>query len=307
MFLVLGHNYSYTDLDSLVSAAVFAEIWTALEQPAKAALLNPKGLKESTLKIMKIIGDIEIPETVTKEELENSDLILVDHNDPEESYGKLGVKQAPYMIIDHHQDIGLPAKHKIIEPVGSTCTLIAEMSKTKGVRLTDRQARALAFGIASDTRGLKGRKTSERDIEAVDYLYREYAIPESVEVIAEMVLQPIDVQKMSVKAILGNSLKEYLNGSIGIAAIEVADESYRQRLGEIMDKARQTSFDLYIFVILKNHVSQTEIFYFDRTFGLFPERECRSGLLSRAKDLVPEIMAKIKNAGSDQGAKDSKE
>ena len=293
MFLVLGHNYSYTDLDSLISSVVLAEIWSASGRPARAVLLDPKGIKASSLKILEIIGNVGLPDVVTKEDLEKADLILVDHNDPEESYGKLGLDKTPSMVIDHHLDIGAPAGCKIIEQVGSTCTLVAEISHEEEVRLTDRQARALVFAIVSDTRGLKGRKTSERDIAAVNRLYRENNIPESVEAITEMVLQPIDVRNMPVEAILGNSLKEYLSGRIGIAAIETADESYQERLEEILENARRTSYDLYVFVILKTHIMETEIFYFDRVFRLFPEKERRSGLISRGKELIPEIMEKI--------------
>jgi len=295
MFLVMGHNYSYTDLDSIISSVIFAEIWTVLGHPSKAVLINPKAMKESTIQILKHIGNIEIPEIVSKTELENSDLILVDHNNPEESYGKLGIRQTPYMIIDHHQDIGLSPVHKIIERVGSTCTLITEISRAEGIRLTERQARALAFGILSDTRGLKGRKTSERDILMIHYLYQEYTIFESVESIAEMILKPINIQMMSINDILRNSLKEYQQGSIGIAAVEVADDSYQERLEEILNNGNQMGYKLYILMILKYHVQETEILYFDREFCIFPKRERRNSLVSRGQDFVPEILERIQD------------
>ena len=301
MFLVIGHNYSYTDLDSIISSVIFAEIWTALGHPSKAVLINPKGIKESTINILEHIGNIEIPKIVLKTELENSDLILVDHNNPEESYGKLGINQTPYMIIDHHLDIGLSPVHKMIERVGSTCTLITEISKAEGIRLTERQARALAFGILSDTRGLKGRKTSERDIKMIHYLYKEYIIYESVETIAEMILKPTNIQMMSINDILRNSLKEYQNGSIGIAAIEVADDSYKERLEEILNKGPQMGYGLYILMIIKYHVQETEILYFDRDFLLFPKRERRNGLVSRGQDFAPEILERIHDSNSAHG------
>lgn len=294
----MGHSYSYTDLDSIISSVIFAEIWTALGRPAKAVMINPQGLKESTLRILNYIGNLAIPEIVSKSELENSDLILVDHNNPEESYGKLGITQTPYMIIDHHHDIGLKPVHKIIDRVGCTCTLITEISITEGIRLSERQARALVFGIASDTRGLKGRKTTERDIQMVDYLYKEYSIYESVETIAKLIHKPMDITTMSIKDILGNSLKEYRNGSIGIAAIEVGDDSYKDRLEEIDNNGHQTDYGLYILMILKNHVRETEILYFDRDYGLFPKRERRHALISRGLDLAPEVLEKIQASNS---------
>jgi inorganic pyrophosphatase/exopolyphosphatase len=295
MFLVMGHGYSYTDLDSIISSVIFAELWTAGGHPAKAVLINPKGIKETTVKILEKIGNIDLPEIVTKTELENSNLILVDHNNPEESYGKLGINKTPYIIIDHHQDIGLSAVHKIIERVGSTCTLITEFGKAEGLRLTERQARALAFGILSDTRGLKGRKTSERDIKAIQFLYNEYDIPESVDTISEMVLKTTNIQSMSVRNILRNSLKEYQNGSIGIAAIEVADNGYQERMGEILSYGDQMGYGLYILMIIKYHAQETEILYFDSDFLIFPKRECRTGLVSRALDLAPEILNRVNN------------
>lgn len=295
MFLVMGHSYSYTDLDSIISSVVFAELWSAGGHPSKAVLINPNGMKETTSKILEKIGNIDLPEIVSMTELENSKLILVDHNNPLESYGKLGINKTPYMIIDHHQDIGLRSKHKMIERVGSTCTLITEFSRAEGVRLTKRQARALAFGILSDTRGLKGRKTSERDIKAIQYLYKEYQIPESVDNISKMILEITNIQTMSINDILRSSLKEYRNGSVGIAAIEVSDNSYQERIEEILSCGYQIGYGLYILMIIKYHVKETEIFYLDRDFLIFPKRERRNGLVSRGLDFAPEILDRIKN------------
>jgi len=290
IFLVLGHNYSYTDVDSILSSVIFAEIWTVLGHPSKAVMINHKGIKESTIKILEKIRNIEIPQVVTKTELENSDIIMVDHNDPEESYGKLGITQTPYMIIDHHIDIGLRAEYKIIEQVGSTCTLVAEISKAEGVSLTERQARILAFGIISDTRGLKGQKTSERDIKMIDYLYKESSICESVETIAKMVIKPVNIKKMSIDDILRSSLKEYKKGTIAIAAIEVSDDGYKDLLEEIGNNGYKMGYGLYVLMIIKHHAQETEILYFDRDYGIFPKIEQRKGLVSRGKSLVPEIL-----------------
>lgn len=292
MFLVLGHSYPYADIDSILSSVIFAEIWTALGYPAQAVNLNPNGIKKSALVILAKIGNIELPSAATKAQLEKADLILVDHNQPDESYGKLGLIKKPYMIIDHHTDSGFAAEQKIIAQVGSTCTLIAEFSREKGVQLSKRQARALAFGILNDTKALRGAKTSERDRQMLAHLYREYTIDETVETISAIVFQPVNVQTMPVQDILCSSMKEYQNGKIAIAAIEVADDAYQDRLEEITDHGCKMGYELYILMITKYHIPETEILYFDSAAGCAIKTERRKGLVSRGKELVPEILAR---------------
>lgn len=295
MILVTGHNYSYTDVDSLISSIILSEIlnWKGLN--SKPVLINKNAIQQSSTDIIRKIGDIKFPEVVSKEDIINNDIALVDHNNPLESYGTLGISKIPEICIDHHTDSLSEAKVKIIKRVGATCTIIAQMIKEENIPISDLYAKALVYGIACDTKGLKSRKKCQEDLDMIDYLYENYNIDVELDVIVNHVLITTDVLNMTIDQILRNSLKEYLGGRIGIAAIEVLNDDFNLRIEEIKEKGWNTKYPLYIFTIFKQHTNETIIYFFDKRYKCFPKEIKYSSLISRAQDLVPYVLKTIAN------------
>lgn len=304
MIYVLGHNYAYTDLDSIVSSIVLAEILNKKGCLAKPVVINPSAIGQESIDIINHIGELALPELVSINEIIKNDIALVDHNNPMESYGAHisnmaheGVHlidKTPVICIDHHVDAGYPAKIKIIERVGSTCTILTEIIKKENIKLSGLLARALVFGIACDTKGLKSRKTSDRDREMIEYLYNTYKIGTELENVLNFVLTSTNVLNMTTDQILRNSLKEYCGGSIGIACIEVLNDDYMQRLEEIKKAASKTKYPLFILMIFRQHEGETVVYYFSKKPNLFPKMQRYDDLISRAQDLVPYVLDRLK-------------
>jgi len=301
MIYVLGHNYPQTDVDSIISSIVLADMLNQKGRPAKPVIINPNAINQVSIDIIGRIGGLELPELETLEEVINYKIVLVDHNNPLESYGfcltnkapgNISTIKMPILCIDHHADSGYPAKVKVIERVGSTCTLLTEILRNDNIRLSDLLVRALVYGIVCDTKGLKSRKTCQRDRKAINYLYNNYKIRVAINKVIEHVLAFTDILSMDIEQILSNSLKEYDNGNIGIASIEVLNDDYMTRLEEIKERAVHTKYPLYILMILKQHKNETLVYYFDRKYHVFPEVERYEGLISRSQDLVPYVLSK---------------
>lgn len=291
MILVTGHNYPFTDADSIISSLVLAEILNIKNQPAQAILLNENAIQPSTLQILLRAGSIPLPRLAGPWcNLQDNQLAMVDHNNPAQSFGMVGTKKEPYIIIDHHADIGTNATHKTIERVGATCTLITRTVKEESIPIGDIFARALLYGIACDTKGFKGRKTSQEDLRAADYLYRSFNIGASVEQIAADALVADDVSHMPVQQILRSSLKEYQDGEVGIATIEVLNNEYHSRLQEMERHAWRMPYNVFALMIFKFHTSETEVLIFDKKYPGFPQKRKYNSLISRAQQLVPEIL-----------------
>lgn len=303
MIYVLGHNYAQTDVDSIISSIILAEILKEKGYTAKPVIINPNAIGQESKDIINRIGELSLPKLVAVEEVITYEIALVDHNNPVESYGVHPDSKTPYgvplitktplLCIDHHIDSGYPAKIKIIERVGSTCTILAEIVKGNNIELPDIYAKSLVYGIACDTKGLKSRKTSQRDYKAISYLYKHYKIDVSLEKIIENVSTFTDVLNMDTKRILRNSLKEYNNGDIGIASIEVLNDDYKIKMEEIMKEASHTKYPLYVLMVFRQHKGETLVYYFDKKYHKFPEMERYDGLISRAQNLVPYILEKI--------------
>lgn len=95
-------------------------------------------------------------------------------------------------LYDHHPgDPGdLGGELEVVEPVGATCTLLAELLEEAGVRPSPFEATALLLGIYADTDHLTLPTTSPRDVRAAAWLLEQGA---SLQVVARFTrpeLQP---------------------------------------------------------------------------------------------------------------------
>jgi inorganic pyrophosphatase/exopolyphosphatase len=294
LIYVFGHNFPYTDIDSIVSSVAFAHLLSVTGQPAQAVLLNPVGLKRDTLEVLRKLAGFPRPYSVTKNELLIGEFALVDHNDPIQSYGFLGINKTPLYCIDHRPDAGFALGEKQIDFVGATSTLIAERLITEGVKLTPILAKALVYAISTDTRGLR-IKVSQRDHAVIDYLYSAYSIDAPLDVVKKHTEMAQDVSKMSIEEILNSSLKEYLDRRLGVSMLDIDNDEYLMRLDEVLKKAREdTRYDLYVLMVNQLHRDNTIVYYVDRSFGCFPLQETFGELISRSQDLIPSIMKQFR-------------
>jgi manganese-dependent inorganic pyrophosphatase len=99
-------------------------------------------------------------------------LIRVDHN--ELSQAVAGADQAEIVaVLDHHR-LGNPQTAApisfVVEPVGSTCTLVAEQCRRRGLSPPAGLAGVMLSGILSDTIAFRSPTTGDRDRTAADWL-----------------------------------------------------------------------------------------------------------------------------------------
>ena len=101
------------------------------------------------------------------------EIVLVDHN--EISQAVQGAEEADIVeVLDHHRLGGsLKSNHPIrmqMEPVGSTCTLVARMFQRAKIVPTPEIALCMASGMISDTLHLRSPTTTDTDREMLDWL-----------------------------------------------------------------------------------------------------------------------------------------
>jgi len=101
-------------------------------------------------------------------------IILVDHNEPRQSIAAL--EEAELLeILDHHR-LGNPYTHQpirfTVDVVGSTSTLVSELTAEAGLSMPPDLAGALLAGLLSDTLILTSPTTTQRDKEAAQRLAR---------------------------------------------------------------------------------------------------------------------------------------
>ncbi|MEG1971944.1 MAG: putative manganese-dependent inorganic diphosphatase, partial [Oscillospiraceae bacterium] len=99
-------------------------------------------------------------------------LILVDHN--EKTQAANGIEEAEILeIVDHHRIGNLETASPVFfrnYPLGSTCTIIAQLYKEKGKAPDKKTAGLLAAAIISDTLMFRSPTCTKTDIEAAQEL-----------------------------------------------------------------------------------------------------------------------------------------
>jgi manganese-dependent inorganic pyrophosphatase len=101
-------------------------------------------------------------------------IILVDHNEPRQAIA--AIEEAELLeILDHHR-LGNPHTHQpirfTVDVVGSTSTLVTELTADAGLSMPPNLAGALLAGLLSDTLILTSPTTTPRDQDAADRLSR---------------------------------------------------------------------------------------------------------------------------------------
>jgi len=174
-------------------------------------------------------------------------IVLVDHNEPAQAIGALSEADL-VEVLDHHRLGNPPTKTPIpfiVDPVGSTSTLVCERIQVAGLRPPNAIAGLLLAGLLSDTLILKSPTTTSRDLAAAEKLagwaLGPTALPyESYQAYGKAVLAAgAGLSVRDAASIVSSDLKVYEGGGIkfGVAQVEVADlQEVADRLAEIRSK-----------------------------------------------------------------------
>ncbi len=145
--------------------------------PAKMAVEAARGqVFRSPQTIFPVVDGGKLTGVLSKSDLVNPpkrEIVLVDHN--ELSQAVQGAEDANIVeVLDHHRLGGsLTSSHPIrlhMEPVGSTCTLVASMFQRAKIEPTAGIALCMASGMISDTLFLRSPTTTNTDCELLAWL-----------------------------------------------------------------------------------------------------------------------------------------
>lgn len=170
--LILCH--ATADFDTLGAAVGAARLWPG----AKIVLTG--GAHPSLKKFLALYRD-EFPfiEARAVHPQKIRSLILVDAQE-ENRFGACSswINQAQEIyLFDHHpgEPVGFRPTESWIEPVGSTCTLIAEKLQSRSLSLSAQESTVMALGVHVDTGSLTYPTSSPRDALALAWLMTQGA------------------------------------------------------------------------------------------------------------------------------------
>ena len=170
-------------------------------------------------------------------------IILVDHNEPRQALASLDEAEL-LEILDHHR-LGNPSTHQpirfTVDVVGSTSTLVSELTAEAGLSMPPSLAGMLLAGLLADTLVLTSPTTTPRDRQAAERLARWALVGgsplkgETIESYGKTVLSAgAGLENRAPKDIVSNDIKVYEAGGFkfAVAQVEVTD---LMQLAEYLD------------------------------------------------------------------------
>ena len=234
-------------------------------------------------------------------------MILVDHNEPEQSIP--GIEDLPVIeVVDHHR-IGMMRTQTPIkftgDVVGSTCTLVAAMFKSRGESLTPDLAGLLLGGLVADTLDLKSPTASPLDFRMHEWLEKISGVKAS-ELMEELsgIASPLSSGKPD--DVIESDRKSYTDGDFRFSISQVEEtklELLRRRKDELADTMkkimRKEELDFIALLVTDAVRENSELLMLGDPAVIrnLPYRADHDGIfllpgiLSRKKQLLPQILA----------------
>jgi len=251
----------------------------------------------------RIIGILTRSDIIKKVQ---NELILMDHNELTQAVD--GAESAKISeIVDHHRLGTIKTKtpiHFFAKPVGSTCTLVAQLYKMNGVEPDAKTAAVLLSGILSDTIILKSPTATKQDVEAVRELagisgldFEKYGI--------EMFSSTDNLKSREPEDIINTDFKTFseYGKTVGIGQVEVVNleelEGVKESLLAALEKVKNEKGLIWSMLLVTDIIREESVLL---SSGYAPGEKLMTykqsgdrrfylpGVLSRKKQLLPEIL-----------------
>ncbi|SMF82648.1 manganese-dependent inorganic pyrophosphatase [Paenibacillus uliginis N3/975] len=250
--LIFGHKNP--DTDTICSAIAYAELKKALGLKAEAVRLGDiNGETRFALDYFKV----EAPRYVETVANEAKEVILVDHNERQQSVSDIDQVRV-VEVIDHHRIANFETSHPLYyraEPVGCTATILNKIYKEKGVAISKEIAGLMLSAIISDSLLFKSPTCTEEDVAAA----RELAEIAGVDADAyglDMLKAGADLSDKSIAQLISLDAKEFQMGGakVEIAQVNAVDTndvlSRQTELEEAISAIiAEKKLDLFVFVV----------------------------------------------------------
>lgn len=303
---IFGHKNP--DTDSICSALVYADLKKALGQNVEAIRLGE--INKETQYVLNYT-EVEAPKLVDDVDEEIEQVILVDHNEFQQSLDQIrDVKILE--VIDHHRIANFETSDPLYfraEPVGCTATILTKIFKENNVEMSKTNAILLLSAIVSDTLLFKSPTCTDEDVQIAKEL-AEIAEVDVEKYGLDMLKAGTDLSDKSVKELLTMDAKEFTmgNAKVEIAQINAVDidaiyEKQAELEAEINNIIEEKGLDLFLLAVTDIINSNSEVLALgnasknvEDAFNVQLElnRALLEGVVSRKKQIVTNLEATFK-------------
>lgn len=297
---IFGHQNP--DTDTITSAIVLADIETKLGGDVVATRLGEVSAETQFALDQFNVGAPELIEGVG----EGDDVILVDHNEFQQSAENIG--QANILkVVDHHRIANFQTESPLFyraEPVGCTATILHKMYKENDLEISREMAGLMLSAIISDTLLYKSPTTTDEDVAAGAALQKIAEVdPDGYGI--EMLKAGASTKEKSAEALITGDAKTFDMGpkTTRIAQINVVDvnevlERKSELTAAVEKEIEAEGYDLFVLVITNILESDSTVIALGSEAGVIEKAfdvpldentALLEGVVSRKKQVVPNI------------------
>lgn len=305
--LVFGHKNP--DTDSITAAISYAYLKRQLGMDAEAVRLGV--VSNETAYALDHFG-FEAPRFIEKAAPEASQVILVDHNEKQQSVDDLDEVQV-IEVIDHHRIANFETNDPLYyraEPVGCTATILNKLYKENGIEVPKDIAGLMLSALISDSLLFKSPTFTEEDRKAADEL-AEIAGVNAEAYGLEMLKAGADLSGKTIEELIALDAKEFtLEDGLKIEiaqvnAVDVDEVMKQQSAFEVaIDKViAEKGLGLFLFVVTDIINNDSIVLALgeeaDRAAAAFNvsltnRTATLTGVVSRKKQIVPVLTEALK-------------
>lgn len=299
--LIFGHKSP--DTDAIVAAKAYAYLQTKLGFDVEAVALGEPNMETNF--VLNHFNE-PAPRVVSTVSNEVDSVMLVDHNEPQQSADDIEKVQVTH-VVDHHRiadfNTAAPLYYRA-EPVGCTSTILTNMFAENEVEIPAQLAGLMLSAIISDTLLLQSPTTTDKDREAVKALaeiadvdYESYGI--------EMLKAGTNLAAKSDAELVAADAKSFTMGgkNVRIDQINTVDlnDVISRETGikqAMADESAKEGYDLFLVLATNVLNSNSELFVVgepkdmvEKAFNtkLVDDKASLPGVVSRKKQVVPPL------------------
>ncbi|CAI2674421.1 manganese-dependent inorganic pyrophosphatase [Apilactobacillus kunkeei] len=299
--LVFGHQSP--DTDAICAAIEYAYLQNKLGYDVEAVALGTPN--EETQFVLDYFGQ-EAPRVITEASSEVDSVMLVDHNEPQQSVSDID-KLTVTHVVDHHRIADFNTEKPVFyraEPVGCVSTVLFEMFNEKNVEIPEKLAGLMLSAIISDTLLLKSPTTTDVDKKAVAELAK-IAKVDAEEYGIKMLKAGTNVDARSDKDLIDGDAKSFTMGGKAVRidqinTVDLNDVLKRKEdlLKAMEEEAKAEGYDLFLVIATNVLDSNSEAIVYgepkDAVEKAFNQKVSEDtialpGVVSRKKQVVPQL------------------
>jgi manganese-dependent inorganic pyrophosphatase len=241
-------------------------------------------------------------------------IVLVDHNEISQAVD--GANEVKILeVIDHHKLGNLPSEEPVLfinRPVGSTCSIIADLFRSQRIPLEQSIAGILMSGIISDTLLLNSPTTTPLEKELLDWLEPTAKIKSKQ--LADIIFSTGSVVlNQSAEETIKSDCKVYEENDITYSVSQIEELGFDNVRGKIKDlrealkEFRERNKHFFSMLLITDINSHDSLLIVACDAELkeeikFPvhsryNANLLKGVVSRKKQLLPYIASMLKNLG----------